>query len=112
MDISLDTKKVCFQSNHLERLQQFYRLLGNIKNEENSLISIDLVFFDSLTILRNYVEDPELGALLSELKLIHTKEYPVAHDKRGSIKRKSATVRKYKSSVRQIIRNAIQLQNK
>ncbi len=92
---------------HEEKMKEANNRLAAIHCSENSLVQIELIFFDMLTLLRGYQDSPKADFILSELKLIHDNEYKLVQNKHLTVKNRVAAIRKFKNSFRQTVRKAI-----
>jgi len=90
-----------------EKLLDVHTRLAVIPCTETSLIQIEVLFFDMLTILRQYQQSVKTETLLAELKNIHDNEYKLVQNKHLTVKNRVAAIRKFKNSFRQAIRKAI-----
>ena len=92
---------------HEEILKETNVSLASIHCSENTLIQIELLFFDMLTMLRGYEDSAKADFILSELKMIHENEYKLVQNKHLTVKNRVAAIRKFKNSFRQTVRKAI-----
>lgn len=90
-----------------EKLKEANNKLASIHCSENSLIQIELIFFDMMTMLRSYHDSPKSEFILSELRVIHENEYKVVQNKHLTVKNRVAAIRKFKNSFRQTVRKGI-----
>jgi len=90
-----------------KKLLDVHSKLALINCTENSLIQIEVLFFDMLTVLRQYNHSVKAEILLNELRNIHDNEYKLVQNKQLTVKNRVAAIRKFKNSFRQSIRKAI-----
>lgn len=90
-----------------KKLLDVHAKLALIPSNENSLIQIEVLFFDMLTILRQYHHSVKAETLLNELRSIHENEYKLVQNKQLTVKNRVAAIRKFKNSFRQSVRKAI-----
>lgn len=102
-----DSSTLKLSDQHELQLKEANNNLAIIHCSEKTLIQIELLFFDMLTMLRGYKDSPKADFILSELKLIHENEYKLVQNKHLTVKNRVAAIRKFKNSFRQTVRKAI-----
>jgi hypothetical protein len=90
-----------------EKLVSMNKTLVGIRCREEVLLQMELLFYDMLAFFRNNQDDPEMFLLLCELQAVQDREYRVVQNTHVSINKRVVAIKRFKTSLRQILRNAI-----
>lgn len=106
-DMSLKQATTLLTDGDLQKLKEMNIKLTSIPSSESTRIQIELLFFDVLSILRNYQSIHEIQLLSVELRLLYEKQYKEANNKSRTLKNRVGAIRRFKNSVRIILRKII-----
>ena len=95
-----------------QKLNLINNRLSGITVNESSLIQIESLFYDVMSILRSKEEDPEFARLIYEMNLIKDNEYKLTQHNGLKSKRNIAAIKSYKSALKLVLNKAIKLSGK
>ena len=90
-----------------DKLKQIYAKLLSTQCTESSLVEIELLFFDVLSLLRNAADLPEVDDHVSKMMLIQEKEYKFLQNKQLTIKNKVLAIKRFENAFRHVLRIAV-----
>lgn len=96
-----------FLEQYEEKLKQIYKRLTVINCTENSLIQIELLYYEVTSLLTGDTGIVETSILLEQIRSLHVNEYALVLNKQVTIRNRVIAIKRFKNSFRQVIYQAI-----
>lgn len=82
---------------HKERLKAICKDLSSMHTDERTFIKMELLFFEALTITREYGNDVQENHFLAELKQLQENEYARTQEKYSKSKQREHAIKNFKT---------------
>jgi hypothetical protein len=92
---------------HTKELEEIRRKLSEIGWKESHFISVELLFYQSITIARNIGSDPSTNELLAALKQLEANEYKTTKEFYRRSTQKEQAIRRFVMDLKTIFAAAI-----
>jgi hypothetical protein len=92
-----------FSSAHKSRFSEIRKKLSLIGSREETFISIELLFYETLNIAREYGKESSENRLLYELKQLEVNEYKATQGKFAKKNQRERTIKHFISSFKGIL---------
>ena len=96
---------------HKIRLEEIRKNLAAIGPKEGTFIKVELLFFDALSLAREYGEDENANDLLAALRKLQANQY---HDTKALHKKSSQreqVIKRFISQLKTVLSTSIKVQN-
>jgi hypothetical protein len=88
---------------HRQRFEEIKKNLQSLGCKEGQFLKIELLFFEVLTISRNYGSDPEQNSLLAALKNVQHDQYEKTRALTRKAGQRELSIRRFIISLRRIL---------
>jgi len=88
---------------HQQRFEQIKKNLTLLGNRESNFLQVELLFFEALTLSRNYGEDMQENALLRALKDLQQEQYAKTKSLTNKPSQREQFIRKFVVRLKQIL---------
>lgn len=88
---------------HQQRLEEIRKDLQALGSKESEFLKIELLFFEALTIAREYGDDPSENHLLAALKIVQQDEYEKTRAATRKAGQRELSIRKFVISLRKVL---------
>jgi len=95
---------------YTRELEEIRKKLSAIGWKESSFISVELLFYEALTIARNFGNDPSTNELLASLKKLEANEYKLTKEFFRRSTQKEQAIRRFLMQLKNILAVAIKNQ--
>ena len=82
---------------HKKRLTEIHKHLHTLRDDENSFIQVEGLFYEALSISRNYGNNESENSLLSDLKELERNEYAHKQKKYSKSRQREIVIKHFKS---------------
>lgn len=80
---------------HKSRFEEIRKALAILGCREASFLKVQLLFFEALTISRNYGEDPQENVLLAELKKVQNDQFEKTKEVTSKSRQREVRIRQF-----------------
>jgi hypothetical protein len=88
---------------HRKRFEEIKRSLSVLGSREYNFIQVELLFFEALSISRQYGEDPQDNTLLASLRQVQHTDYEKTKLPTRKKNQRETVIRRFISSLRKVL---------
>ncbi len=82
---------------HKKRISEIYEHLHTLRSDENSFFEVEGLFYEVLSISRNYGNDEKENSMLSVLKDLERNEYIQTQKKYAKSRQREIVIKRFKN---------------
>src|SRR5689334_12670433 len=90
-------------NDHKKRFDEIKKRLYVLGNSETNFLQVELLFFEALSISRQYGQDPQVNSLLASLKQVQQTDYEKTQMPTHKKNQKETHIRLFISSLRKAL---------
>lgn len=88
---------------HQKRFDEIKKSLGLLGCEESNFLKVELLFFEAITISRDYGSDPSTNELLASLKQLQEEQYKKSKEPTVRSSQKKLHIRQFVTGLKKIL---------
>ena len=103
MTIPFTSDQMQLTAEHVHRFEEIKRNLSLLGPRESAFVKVELLFFEALSIAREYGEDPSENSLLAALKEVQNDQYLKTKEATKKVNQREIHIKKFIVKLKRVL---------